>query len=188
MANPKNRQEVEEALRLELERDRTKTYVVEISPLGLVEMTRQNVTDGPREILTKRCPTCAGDGIVVSEASSAVEAERKLRALAAQSPRTKAFRVELNPYVASIMVGPGAQRLAEIEQSTKRRFFVEGRESSPLDHFEVVDKGTVEKLTPEAPVTEGQELEVKLVEVGLYDPEAGMAKLDGYELCVGGAA
>ena len=51
MANPKNRATVEEALRTELERDRTKTYVVEISPLGLVEMTRQNVTDGPREIL-----------------------------------------------------------------------------------------------------------------------------------------
>ncbi len=47
MANPKNRQQVEDALRQELERDRTKTYVVEISPLGLVEMTRQNVTDGP---------------------------------------------------------------------------------------------------------------------------------------------
>src|SRR5579862_4757600 len=40
MANPKNRQQVEDALRQELERDRTKTYVVEISPLGLVEMTR----------------------------------------------------------------------------------------------------------------------------------------------------
>ena len=66
MANPKNRAGVEEALRKELERDRTKTYVVEISPLGLVEMTRQNVTDGPREILTKKCPTCAGDGIVLS--------------------------------------------------------------------------------------------------------------------------
>ena len=53
MANPKNRATVEEALRSGLERDRTKTYVVEISsPLGLVEMTRQNVTDGPREILT----------------------------------------------------------------------------------------------------------------------------------------
>ena len=48
MANPKNRQLVEEALQTELQRDRTKTYVVEISPLGLVEMTRQNVTDGPR--------------------------------------------------------------------------------------------------------------------------------------------
>ncbi len=35
MAKPKNRATVEEALRSELERDRTKTYVVEISPLGL---------------------------------------------------------------------------------------------------------------------------------------------------------
>ena len=67
MANPKNRQQVEDALRQELERDRTKTYVVEISPLGLVEMTRQNVTDGPREVMTRKCPTCGGDGIIVSE-------------------------------------------------------------------------------------------------------------------------
>ena len=56
MANPKNRATVEEALKTELERDRTKTYVVEISPLGLVEMTRQNVTEGPREILTSEVP------------------------------------------------------------------------------------------------------------------------------------
>src|SRR5436190_324862 len=85
MANPKNRATVEEALRSELERDRTKTYVVEISPLGLVEMTRQNVTDGPREIMTRKCPTCGGDGIVYSEASAAIDVERRLRALAAGS-------------------------------------------------------------------------------------------------------
>ncbi len=47
---PEEPETVEQALQQELERDRTKTYVVEISPLGLVEMTRQNVTDGPREI------------------------------------------------------------------------------------------------------------------------------------------
>ena len=83
MANPKNRASVEDALRTELERDRTKTYVVEISPLGLVEMTRQNVTDGPREILTRKCPTCGGDGIVVSDQTLAMQIERKLRTLAA---------------------------------------------------------------------------------------------------------
>ncbi len=79
MANPKNRAQVEDALKNELEKDRTKTYVVEISPLGLVEMTRQNVTDGPREILTHKCPVCSGDGIVVSEETYAVEAERRIR-------------------------------------------------------------------------------------------------------------
>src|SRR5438552_2465247 len=120
MANPKNRELVEEDLKQELERDRTKTYVVEISPLGLVEMTRQNVTDGPREILTKRCPTCAGDGIVVSEATTAVEAERRLRALASQSPRTKAFKVELNPHVASVLIKPGTELLTSLETAIKR--------------------------------------------------------------------
>ena len=91
MANPKNRQAVEDALRNELERDRTKTYVVEISPLGLVEMTRQNVTEGPREILTRKCPTCGGDGVVISEQSAAIDVERRLRALAHGS-RVQAFR------------------------------------------------------------------------------------------------
>src|SRR5438445_443058 len=135
-------------------------------------MTRQNVTDGPREILTKRCPTCAGDGIIVSEASTAVDTERRLRALAAQSPRTKAFKVELNAHVASILIGPAAQGLKEIEAATKRVFLLEGKEGAPLDHFNVLDKGTVEKLAPESPYKEGQELDVKLGEVGLHDPEA----------------
>ncbi len=80
MANPKNREPVEEALKNELEKDRTKTYVVEISPLGLVEMTRQNVTDGPREILTHACPSATGHGIVVSDETYAVEAERRCAA------------------------------------------------------------------------------------------------------------
>src|SRR5436189_5021716 len=101
MANPKNRQAVEGALRTELERDRTKTYVVEISPLGLVEMTRQNVTEGPREILTRKCPTCAGDGVVISEQSAAIDLERRLRALARGS-RVQAYRVEVNARVASL--------------------------------------------------------------------------------------
>ena len=188
MANPKNREQVEEELKQELERDRTKTYVVEISPLGLVEMTRQNVTDGPREILTKRCPTCAGDGIVVSETSLAVDAERRLRALAAQSPRTKAFKVELNAHVAAMLIGPAAERLKQIEAVTKRVFLIEGKEGVPHDHFTVVDKGTVEKLAPASDYKEGQELDVKLGEIALHDSGAAMAKLDGYEVCVGDAA
>ncbi len=188
MANPKNRATVEEALKRELERDRTKTYVVEISPLGLVEMTRQNVTEGPREILTKRCPECEGNGFVISEASSVVDTERRLRALASQSPRTKAFEVELNARVRDLLVGPGASQLEAIEDVSKRRFFLAGKADAPLDHFHVKDKGPIERLAPKAAVEEGQELDVKLVEVGLYDADAGVAKLDGIDVAVAGAA
>ena len=183
MANPKNREAVEEALKGELERDRTKTYVVEISPLGLVEMTRQNVSHGPREILTKRCPTCGGDGVVFSEISAAVEIERKLRTLAASS-RSAAFRVELNPHVATTLIGPGAERLRAIEERTRRRFFVETKDAAPPDHFEVLARGPLAKMQPESPVEEGQELDVKLVEVGLHDATAGVGKRDGVDISV----
>jgi ribonuclease G len=188
MANPKNRATVEEALKTELERDRTKTYVVEISPLGLVEMTRQNVTDGPREILTRKCTVCGGDGVVLSEASAAVDAERRMRALAASAPRTKAFKVELNTKVASILIGPGAARLAEIEEETRRRFLIESREDASTDYFEVLGKGTWESLARETAAQEGKEVELKLVEVGRHDVRAGIGRLDGLVVCVGDAA
>jgi ribonuclease G len=188
MANPKNRATVEEALQSELERDRTKTYVVEISPLGLVEMTRQNVTDGPREILTRKCTVCGGDGVVLSETSAAVDAERRLRELAASAPRTKAFKVELNAKVASILIGPGASRLASIEEETKRRFLIVGRDDVPNDHFEELAKGTLESVASKGPVEDGAETELKLGEVGLYDVNSGVGKLDGLTVVVGSAA
>ena len=179
MANPKNRQQVEDALRQELERDRTKTYVVEISPLGLVEMTRQNVTDGPREVMTRKCPTCDGDGIVVSEGTAAVEVERRIRALVTPGSRSKAFKVEVNAKIVGLLVGPDGSRLQELEELTKRRFFLVGIEDVHLDHMRLLEQGTVEKLAPDAPVEVGEELELKLGEVGLHDARAGVGKVKG---------
>jgi ribonuclease G len=187
MANPKNRATVEEALRTELERDRTKTYVVEISPLGLVEMTRQNVTDGPREIMTRKCPTCGGDGIVYSEASAAIDVERRLRALAAAS-RAQAFRVELADSIASALVGPGARRLVELEDVTKKRFFLDGKPQTHLDHFVVLSEGKLADLAPPAPVAEDAEIMLQLVEVDRYDAAAAVGKLDGLDVVVADAA
>jgi ribonuclease G len=188
MASPKNRGAVEKALGEELERDRTKTYVVEISPLGLVEMTRQNVTDGPREVMTKKCPTCGGDGIVVSEHTAAVDVERRLRSLVTPGSRAKAFKVEVSARVAWLLAGPGGTRLREVEETAKRRFFLVGKEGEHLDHFKVLEQGTLEKVAPKLPFEVDQEVELKLGEVGLHDPQAGAGKIDDVDVVVGGAA
>ena len=191
MANPKNRHAVEETLRTELERDRTKTFVVEISPLGLVEMTRQNVTDGPREVMTRRCPTCAGDGIVVSDATVALEVERKLRTLAAggAGSRIQAYKVAVHPKALSLLAGAGGARLAALEDATRRRFYlVAATGHAHVDHFEVLAEGRRDDLAATAPVEEGAELEVKLVEIDLHDGTAAVGKLDGLDVVVAGAA
>ncbi|MCC6223895.1 MAG: Rne/Rng family ribonuclease [Thermoleophilia bacterium] len=187
MANPKNRQDVEDALKRELERDRTKTYVVEISPLGLVEMTRQNVTDGPREILTERCAVCRGDGIVVSDETYAVDAERALRRLAADA-RGEALLVELPARVAGILIGAGGSRLGELEQETRKLFAFETRDDLPLDHVRLLDEGTAGEIQGVLPVAAGQELELELLERRLHHPEDAIARVDGYVVAVAGAA
>jgi len=188
MANPKNRQLVEDALNRELERDRTKTYVVEISPLGLVEMTRQNVTDGPREILTLTCPACKGDGVVISTETHAVEAERRLRAHVAGS-KSEAFLVELNAEVAGMLIGPGGSRLDEIEKETGRRFTFKTKKTWSPEHFKIVSEGVAAEVDPESfPVASGQELDVRLEDVHLHDDADAIARLDGYVITVTGAA
>ncbi|MEX2538290.1 MAG: Rne/Rng family ribonuclease [Actinomycetota bacterium] len=61
----RNRELVLREFRQELEKDKTKTQVIGISPLGLVEMTRKNVSEGLLEVLSSPCPTCGGRGVVI---------------------------------------------------------------------------------------------------------------------------
>ena len=130
MEKAKNRAEVLSVLQAELGKDRTKTYLVEISPLGLVEMTRQNVTEGVRELLTSICPTCGGEGRVLSVDTMGVEAERKLRKLA-RSAASEAMLVKMNAKVASRLVGPGGERLIELERETRQVVHDRGRRPHP---------------------------------------------------------
>src|SRR5205085_11903232 len=96
MTRARNRDTVLKTLRKALDEDRTKTFTAEISKLGLVEMTRQNVTEGVREIMTRPCPTCDGDGVVLSEETIAIEFERRLREIASRAPRKiEAFLIQI---------------------------------------------------------------------------------------------
>ena len=184
MANSRNRKAVEAELSKELARDRTKTYVVEISPLGLVEMTRQNVTDGPREILTIECPTCSGEGVVLSEESIVINVERALRSRAIASS-AEGLLVELNERIARRVIGPGGDRLAEFEDDVGRRVFVESRDDVALDYFEVLAEGTAAEMEHRGlPVSPGEELELELE---LLDEADAIGRRDGYVVVVAGA-
>jgi ribonuclease G len=191
MSRARNRDAVLKTLRKALDEDRTKTYVVEISPLGLVEMTRQNVTDGVREILTKTCPTCEGEGVVLSEETVAFEVDRWLRELAVERPEPQAFLVRVNPKVAAILAGgPGRPGpLVDIEADTGKHFHFEGTDALAIDHFEVTLEGTRKEVEERAlPFREGEEVLVSIEEPHMYNEDDAVAKLDGYVVSVSGAA
>jgi len=186
MARARNRDAVLKTLRKALDEDRTKTFVVEISPLGLVEMTRQNVTDGVREIMTRPCPTCVGEGVIKSEETIAIEFERRMRELAPKIS-AEALLIQMNPRVSAEITGNDARVLHAIEEQTGKWFHFEGSEGLPLDHFAVLLEGDREQVLERAlPFREGEEVHVEIVEPHMYSPGDAVAKVDGYIISVRG--
>ena len=122
------------------------------------------------------------------DTSAAVDAERRLRALVARLADA-GLRRGAAPRVVSLLAGPAGSRLQEIEDAARRRFFLRPTgDGHGLDHFAVVAEGKLDDLRPAAPFAEGDELELKLVEVGLHDSAAGVGKVDAYDVCVADAA
>jgi ribonuclease G len=160
--------------------------VVEVSPLGLVEMTRQNVTDGVREILTTSCPTCDGQGVVLSAETVALEGLEKMRDIAAEKADAEAFLIRVNPKVAHELTDSDSG-LAELEEETGKRFHFEGGDALPIDSFELIESGSRSEIEERAlPFKVGEEVLVKIDEPHMYNADDAVARIDSYIVSVTG--
>jgi ribonuclease G len=185
MARAKNRDKVLKTLRKALDVDKSKSYVVEVSPLGLVEMTRQNITDGVREIITSPCPTCDGEGVVLSAETVALEGLRKLRDIAAESD-AEAFLLRVNPKVAAELIDSDSG-LSELEQETGKQFHFEGGDALSIETFELVESGDRDEIEARAlPFKVGEEVLVKIEEPHMYNADDAVARVDSYIVSVSG--
>jgi ribonuclease G len=184
MARARNREKVLKTLRKALDADKSKSYVVEVSPLGLVEMTRQNITDGVREILTAPCPTCDGEGVILSAETVALEGLRKMRDIGVGDD--DAFLLRVNPKVAAELIDPDSG-LAELEAETGKQFHFEGGDALPIDTFELVESGSREQIEERAlPFKVGEEVLVKIEEPHMYNADDAVARIDSYIISVSG--
>src|SRR3954454_3725215 len=186
MGRAHNRDKVLKTMRKALDADKSKSYVVEVSPLGLVEMTRQNVTDGVREILTAPCPTCAGEGVVLSAETVALEGLRKMRDIAAENAAAEAFLIRVNPKVAHELTAEDSE-LSSVEEETGKRFHFEGGEALPIETFKLVEQGSRSEIEERAlPFKVGEEVLVQIDEPHMYNADDAVARIDSYIVSVTG--
>jgi len=64
MTDASHREQVMRALEKNLERDKAKSHICEVSGLGLVEMTRKRTRESLEHVLCEPCPCCEGRGSV----------------------------------------------------------------------------------------------------------------------------
>lgn len=110
-----HRRSVFKTLERNLEGDKAKTKILNISSIGLVEMTRQRMRKSIEGKSYQKCPYCNGRGIVKSVSTVAIELMRKLEKFLAESRSREVF-VSLHPEVAYYVSAPERNMVRPLER------------------------------------------------------------------------
>ena len=112
MKSRKHQKQVYKALKEALKRDRARTNVLEISQLGLLEMSRQREEKSILSKLSSSCPCCSGHGLIKSPLAISIEIQRQLVTLLKKS------ELEKKPFMPKILVAaPVLDRLRTTDDS-----------------------------------------------------------------------
>jgi ribonuclease G len=128
MEVPEHREQVYKAVKRALAEDKARTNVLEISELGLVEMTRKRVRQDLRALLTQHCATCRGTGVVKSNETLATEIYRALQARAvAEAPPGEGREIvaRVNPDLAAYLESEGRPDLERLEAALEVKITVQ---------------------------------------------------------------
>ena len=136
MERAEHRAQVSRALTNALADDKARTNVLEISELGIVEMTRKRARQDLHSVFYASCPTCKGSGHVKSDATLAAEIFRKIQAQAADASGEEVL-VHAHPDVAHRLEGEEREGLERLRALIGRKISVQGMPSYHREEYDV---------------------------------------------------
>lgn len=145
MDSEEHKQMVVEELKAELKKDRTKSSVLEITHLGLVEMTRKKMAKRLSSIMQEECPLCQGNGRVLSEESVVRKLERELERIFKETD-AEAVLVEINEAIARYIDVHGNDYIKYVEGHYNKRVFIKGLYSMGFSEINVKAAGSAGKI------------------------------------------
>lgn len=134
MSQAADRRKVWEELVGALKRDRSKTSVLPISDLGLLEMTRQRVKPSLLYTFSEPCPLCNGVGRVQGRDTTVTKIERWLKRSQATSGERKLI-LRAHPLVAEYLLENKEARFKMLKKSTKTRIQLEPDPDLPIEAY-----------------------------------------------------
>jgi ribonuclease G len=158
MESEKHRRRVLAALNEAVRADRAKAHVIDLTALGLVEITRKRVYQDLEELMRIPCPYCEGRGRVLSPESVAVRVRRELQRTASKSS-ARCLVAEVHPEVAAVLVRDEEWRAALTERSGKA-IVVRSQPGVHVDHVTIVQAESPEAADREAARRDGQRKQV----------------------------
>jgi ribonuclease G len=119
MEHEDHRRQVLKSLEKYLDKDHAKTQVCEVSPLGLVEMTRKRTRESLEHVLCEPCTTCHGRGSLKTTETVCYEIFREILREARFYDEAQQLLVMANQDVVDRLLDEEAAKLAELETFIK---------------------------------------------------------------------
>jgi len=187
MQKEENRRRVLAALEEEFKKDKTKTNILGITELGLLELTRKKVRPSLTEILQRPCPYCDGRGKVLSEETVGIHIKSQIYDLARRTA-ADTILVEAHPHVAARLIGSGGTNLRDLERQTGKNIYIRGSQTQHIESVSIRPLYDQAEIRAQSlPVHPGQLLEVKIEEPHAIKGEDGIARINGFVLDIEGA-
>lgn len=187
MTKEEHRIQILERLAEEVKKDKTKTNVLGLTQLGLVEMTRKKVRPSLTEVVQKPCPYCEGRGKVLSEETVSINLKSQILQVARQTT-AETILVEANPVVAARLIGSGGANLRELEVKASKNLYIRGSANHHIESVSIRPLHDQEDiLTETMTVKPGEVLEVRVEEPHISNINDGIARLNGFILDIEGA-
>jgi ribonuclease G len=137
MEDEEHRAQVLHALSRYLERDHAKTFVSEVSELGLVEMTRKRTRESMEHLLCEPCPTCDGRGFLKTAETVCYDIFRDIVRQTRQFDFQR-LMVLASPEVTERLLDEESAALAELEEATGKPIRLQAESAYRNDQFDVV--------------------------------------------------
>src|SRR5512139_3502365 len=136
MARELNREKVFNTLKDALRRDKSKTNILKMSDLGLIEMTRKRTKESLSRVLCEPCLYCEGEGYLKSTQTICYEIFREIE----RDHRSRAghrIMVEVHPAVANLLCDEERHLLENLERRYQVQITVHASQHLHLEQYEI---------------------------------------------------
>ena len=138
MEKKSNQEKVFNALQDALKKDKSKTKVLPISELGLVQMTRKRIREPLTRALSEPCFYCDGQGYILSKKTVCYNIYREILRQAADFMGNR-FAIRVNPNIAEQLHGEENHLMVNLEKKLGKRVIIYPNDTYHIEQFDVFE-------------------------------------------------
>jgi ribonuclease G len=138
MEKKQNQEKVFNALNEAFKKDRSKTHILQMSDMGLIQMTRKRTRKPLTRLMCEPCFYCEGEGYIISKQSICYNIYRQIIAQA-QDMVGKRLTLKVNPEIAECLHGEESKIISSLEQLMGKQINIYPNTKLHMEEFEIIE-------------------------------------------------